>query len=99
MFDSSIDRLRVIAFIEGLSFLVLLFIAMPMKYILGDPIPVKIVGMSHGVLFIIFIYLLIAAAREHQWSLKFNFYSFLMSLIPFGTFFLEKKLKKISVKK
>lgn len=94
MFDSSIRNFRIITFTEGVSYLVLLFIAMPIKYFGGNPIPVKIVGMTHGVLFILFVVLLWIAAIEHKWSWKYNFIAFLASLIPFGTFFLDSDLKK-----
>lgn len=94
MFDSSIKNFRIITFIEGISFLVLLFIAMPMKYFGGNPIPVKIVGMTHGFLFILFVGLLCLASMEHKWSWKYNTIAFISSLIPFGTFFLDSDLKK-----
>jgi integral membrane protein len=80
---------------EGISYLVLLFMAMPLKYFAGMPIFVKVVGMAHGVLFILFIVYLIIAAREYRWSMKFNFWAFISSLVPFGTFYLEKKLKQM----
>lgn len=91
---SSIRKFRIITFVEGISFLTLLFIAMPIKYLGGNPIPVKIVGMTHGLLFMLFIYFLYEAAREHKWNLKYNFLAFLSSLIPFGSFVLDVDLKK-----
>ena len=94
MFSSSIKNFRIITFIEGISFLVLLFVAMPMKYFGGNPIPVKIVGMTHGILFILFIGLLYLASIEHKWNWKYNVIAILSSLIPFGTFFLDSDLKK-----
>ncbi|MBL0709235.1 MAG: DUF3817 domain-containing protein [Sulfurimonas sp.] len=94
MLDSSIKKFRIASFIEGLSYLVLLFIAMPIKYIGGNPIPVKIVGMTHGVLFCLFIYFLYTAMSEHKWSKKFSLFAFITSLVPFGMLFLDKYLKK-----
>lgn len=94
MFNSSIRNFRIITFVEGVSFLVLLFIAMPMKYIGGNPLPVKYIGMTHGMLFILFIGLLYFASSEHKWSWKFNIVAVLSSLIPFGTFILDLNLKK-----
>lgn len=94
MFDSSIRNFRIITFIEGVSYLVLLFIAMPMKYFGDNPTPVKIVGMTHGVLFLIFVGLLCLASIEHKWSWKYNLVAFISSLVPFGTFFLDSDLKK-----
>ncbi len=94
MFDSSVKKFRIASFVEGLSYLALLFIAMPIKYLGGNPIPVKIVGMTHGLLFFLFIYFLYIAASEHKWSKKFSFLAFVSSLIPFGMIFLDKHLKK-----
>ncbi len=95
MTKSTIGQFRIIGFIEGISYLVLLFIAMPMKYMYENPIPVKIVGMTHGILFILFMMLLLAAAQKHKWSFKFNSLLFIASLVPFGTFFTDKKLKAL----
>lgn len=94
MFDSSLKRFRIISFVEGISYLALLFIAMPIKYLGDNPIPVKIVGMTHGVLFMLFVYLLYVVARKHKWDKKFVFFAFITSLLPFGMFFLDRDLKK-----
>ena len=82
--------------IEGISYLVLLFIAMPMKYIFGIYVAVKIVGMIHGVLFLLFCLLFIRAISISRWSLFDKIYLFLSSLVPFGMIFMEKRLQKIS---
>ena len=79
---------------EGVSFLVLLFVAMPLKYFMKMPEPVKIVGMAHGVLFIAFCILLLMAAIKYKWSVKTALIGFLLSFLPFGTFYLERILKK-----
>ncbi|BFU78409.1 DUF3817 domain-containing protein [Arcobacter sp. 15-2] len=92
---TNLKKFRLIAFMEGISFLVLLFIAMPIKYIIGEPIVVKYVGMAHGVLFLLFLFLLVVTARELKWNFGFITMAFIASLIPFGTFYLEKKLKVI----
>ncbi len=94
MFSSSIKKFRIVSFVEGISFLTLLFVAMPIKYIGGNPIPVKIAGMTHGLLFCLFIYFLYMAASEHKWSKKFSLFAFVTSLVPFGMLFLDKHLKK-----
>ena len=80
---------------EGISYLLLIFIAMPMKYIWEEPIYVKIVGMGHGVLFILFMYFLLVTTIEYKWKLPFVIFAFIASLVPFGTFYLETKLKVI----
>ncbi len=77
---------RLIAFIEGVSFLVLLFIAMPLKYWAGLPLAVRVVGTAHGVLFVLFIISLLDVMIRYRWSLLRGAVIFLSSLIPFGTF-------------
>lgn len=98
MLDSKLFQLRLISFLEGFSFLILLFFAMPMKYMMSEPIYVKYVGMAHGLLFIVFIYTLYNAWREYKWSFKFTFFAFLCSLIPFAPFYLERRLKLLPIK-
>jgi integral membrane protein len=89
---SSIGRLRVIGFWEGVSFLVLLAIAMPLKYFAGEPGAVRVVGMAHGVLFILYVWAAIQAALEHGWTWKRTGLVLLASLLPAGPFVVEAKL-------
>lgn len=77
---------------EGYSYIILVFIAMPMKYIFNFPLAVKIVGMVHGILFIMFCYLLYKASLEAKWSLKESLLFFTASLVPFGTFYTKSKI-------
>ena len=95
MLKTNMKKFRLIAFIEGISYLVLLFIAMPIKYLLDEPMVVKLVGMTHGGLFILFLLLLYVTAKEYKWNISFISMAFIASLVPFGTFYLEKKLKII----
>ena len=95
MFKNSFSRFRTISFMEGISYLILLFVAMPLKYFAGLPIFVKVVGMAHGVLFILFFVYLYFASKEHNWGRKFNITAFIASLVPFGTFVLENRLKEM----
>ncbi len=81
-----------IAILEGISFLVLLGIAMPLKYWADTPGPVRFVGMAHGVLFILYVLLLIQATFLYKWSLWKAVLGFILSLVPFGTFYADKKL-------
>lgn len=91
--NSSIGRLRLIGILEGVSFLVLLFLAMPVKYMLGNPTPVRVVGMAHGVLFILFVFYTIGVASIRQWSFtRVTWKLLLASVVPFGTFYVDKKL-------
>ena len=96
MLDTNLKKFRLIALLEGISFIVLLFIAMPIKYMLGEPLVVKFVGMTHGGLFLLFLYLLFVTAKEYKWKLSFISMAFIASLLPFGTFYLDKKLKLIN---
>jgi integral membrane protein len=93
---NSIQTLRILGFIEGVSYLMLLGIAMPMKYFFGFPMAVKIVGMAHGVLFIAYCLLLALQMKANKWNLLFGIYLFVATLIPFGTFVTDRKLAKIS---
>jgi len=85
-----LKKFRLINKIEGYSFLILLFIAMPLKYIVGFPIATKIAGMTHGLLFFVFIYQLIIATEEVPFSKKEAIIFFIASLLPFGSFYTDK---------
>lgn len=87
-----LGRLRIVGFLEGVSFLILLFIAMPLKYIAGEPESVRITGMAHGVLFVLYVLLVIHVKLERKWSIKKSVLALLASLVPFGTFFADVKL-------
>jgi integral membrane protein len=88
-----IGRLRLIGILEGLSFIVLLFLAVPVKYILGNPLPVRIVGMTHGMLFILFVMYTIGIASSRQWSFsRITWKLLLASVVPFGTFYVDRKV-------
>ncbi len=93
---SSIDRLRLVSFIEGVSFVLLIFIGMPLKYKMDMPMPNKIFGMGHGILTMVFVFALFNAWADKEIDLKVSFQTFVASLIPFGAFFMERKLKKLS---
>ncbi len=86
-------RLLNIGIAEGISYLVLLGIAMPLKYIGHMPTPVRVVGMLHGILFVGYGIALLQAKMAYSWSMKKTIIAFLLSFLPFGTFFLEKALK------
>ena len=92
MIKNSVKKFSFINTIEGWSYLILLFIAMPMKYMFEMPMAVKIAGMAHGILFIIFCLLLVQAWQDTKWKFRENIIFFIASLIPFGTFFTKKKI-------
>ncbi|MBN8833968.1 MAG: DUF3817 domain-containing protein [Sphingobacteriales bacterium] len=87
------NRFRMIAIAEGISFLVLLIIAMPLKYFYNYPHAVTYVGWAHGVLFVLYIALLIKVWEKYNWSFLKTAGAFIASLLPFGTFVLDHKLK------
>ena len=94
-FNSPIGRLRFIAFFEGISLLVLMLIAMPVKYIYGDPSLVRSVGMAHGVLFIVFIFSTILVSSDYKWKFFGTTWKVLLGgFLPFGTFYIDKKILK-----
>jgi integral membrane protein len=95
-FNTPIGRLRLVGFIEGLSYLILLGIAMPLKYFADMPLAVRIVGSAHGGLFVLF-FLCVAEVsfRRSWWSAKFWGAAFVASLIPFGTFVFDNWLKQL----
>jgi integral membrane protein len=89
-----VRNLRNIGNIEGISYLALLGIAMPLKYIGGIPKAVTIAGGIHGFLFVLFMIALMIVWRKKNWSYDKVAFAFLASIIPFGTFYLDKKLRK-----
>ncbi|MBC2594227.1 DUF3817 domain-containing protein [Ruficoccus amylovorans] len=90
----AIHRLRVVGLIEGISFLVLLGIAMPLKYFGDMPEAVKVVGWAHGLLFIGFVALLLTAMILAEWSLRRAAVFFAAALVPFGPFLVDKHLRR-----
>ena len=86
--------LRRIGFAEGVSLLLLLFVAMPLKYIWDQPEAVKIIGWMHGSLFVLFIILALYTFKRRNWSLKKLAIAFVAAFVPFGTFVFDRRLKK-----
>ena len=85
---------KIIALLEGLSLLLLLFFAMPMKYVMEEPVYVKVIGMAHGILFIVYIILAVILKIEENWDWKKFGIICIASIIPFGTFYIERKYLK-----
>lgn len=85
--------LRKVSFIEGISLLLLFFVAMPIKYGLGEPIVVTIVGSIHGALFLMLVALIIIVSRSDKWPRNLLWFALISSSIPFGMVALDKKLK------
>ncbi|BBG65732.1 hypothetical protein NNO_1029 [Hydrogenimonas sp.] len=87
---SELKRFRFVNKVEGYSYLVLLFVAMPLKYIFGFAVATKIFGMIHGILFIWFIYQLVKAALKVPFTKRESIIFFVASLVPFGSFYTDK---------
>ena len=90
--QTALGRLRLVGYLEGVSFLVLLLIAMPLKYLAHQPAAVRLVGMAHGLLFLLYVFLLIQNTIEHSWTWRKATLAFLASLVPLGTFWADRRL-------
>lgn len=90
----TLSTFRRIAILEGWSYIILLGIAMPLKYWANMPLAVKYVGWAHGVLFVLYIAFLLQCVWKYRWGFFKMVWIFAASLIPFGTFILDKQLKK-----
>ena len=90
---TTLDRLRKIGKAEGISYLLLLGIAMPLKYGAGMPLAVSIVGSIHGLLFVVFCMALLHALLTTPLTFKWSVIAFIASLLPFGPFVIDRHLK------
>ena len=103
-----IGKFRLVGIIEGISYLLLLGVAMPLKYHFGDVtvyeagekiyeygIYVKVVGMTHGILFILYCLLLAMTMRQQKWQRSYGIYLFIAAFIPFGTFYTDRRLREL----
>lgn len=97
LLQSNTGRLRIIAFLEGISLLILIFIAVPLKYFGHDPSLVKAMGPIHGALFLLFVFNTLSVGVEQQWKFKATTWKVLIAcIIPFGTFYIDSRiLRKI----
>lgn len=92
--NTALGRFRVVALLEGLSYIALFGVTMPLKYMADMPGPNKVVGMTHGILSVIYVIFLIHATVAQKWSLPKALVALIASLIPMGAFVLEWKLRK-----
>ncbi len=92
LLKTPLGRLRLIGFWEGLSFLVLLGIAMPLKYFAGWPLAVRVVGMAHGILFLLYVAAAVQAALEYSWSWRRTAVVLAASLLPAGPFIVDARI-------
>lgn len=92
MFGTPLKRLRLLGYIEALSFLLLLGVAMPLKYLVGIPEAVQIAGWIHGLLFIALCAVLAQVTWLERWPLSRSALVFVAALLPLGPFFIREKL-------
>lgn len=93
----TLKNFRLLAMIEGVSLLTLLFIAMPLKYYAGVTQVVPVVGMIHGLLFMAFMMSSLNISHKLNWPIYFWLLVFVSSIVPGGTFLMDLKLKKIVI--
>ncbi|MBC8081965.1 MAG: DUF3817 domain-containing protein [Hymenobacter sp.] len=92
LLTTALGRLRLVGFLEGCSFLVLLGIAMPLKYLAGQPAAVRQVGTAHGVLFVLYVLLVLQNALESRWPLRKTLLALVASFLPLGPFWADRHL-------
>ncbi|WP_435413269.1 DUF3817 domain-containing protein [Psychroserpens mesophilus] len=91
---SLFNSFKVIALLEGISYILLLFVAVPIKYLADDPQYVKLLGMPHGLLFVAYIVLAVLLASQLKWHGKTLLIVLAASVIPFGTFYVDRTYLK-----
>lgn len=89
-FITSVGRLRLLAFLEGVSLLVLVFVAVPMKHFFDNPAAVKAIGPVHGALFLLFIFNALRVGVEERWKFRETTWKVLLAcFVPFSTFYID----------
>jgi integral membrane protein len=94
MLKTNLGILRLLAILEGISYILLLGVSMPLKYVFEIPEFTYPVGMAHGVLFVAYCFWVLIVGRTYKWSLLTLFWALLASLLPFGTFVADSKIFK-----
>lgn len=89
-----LNTFRLVALFEGISYILLLFIATPIKHFTDDPQYVKLLGMPHGLLFVGYVALAVLLRSTYKWDVKTMAIILVASILPFGTFYIEKKYLK-----
>jgi len=92
MFKSKLAGLRTLAWLEGISFLLILCVTMPLKYFYAMPAPNLVIGMIHGVLFLAYCVYVILVRYEKKWNISVTCWALIASLLPFGTFVADARL-------
>jgi len=94
LLKTPLGQFRLVSLAEGISYILLMFLAMPLKYLAGEPMLVRIFGTIHGGLFVLFVLTLLLAAFNRAWRLQRVLIAFIASILPFGAFFLERSLRQ-----
>ncbi|MCF6353155.1 MAG: DUF3817 domain-containing protein [Cyclobacteriaceae bacterium] len=94
MMKITITQFKLVAILEGISFLVLLGIAMPLKYVWGYTEATQAIGMAHGLLFIAYVIMVILIRKQLGWNVKTTSLALIASVLPFGPFVVDRKLLK-----
>ncbi|TWF45255.1 integral membrane protein [Chitinophaga polysaccharea] len=93
LFKTKIGRLRIIGYLEGISLLVLVFVAVPMKYYFGNPSLSKALGPIHGAIFLLFLFNTLSVGVEQNWKFKTTTWRVILAcFIPFGTFYIDSRI-------
>jgi len=93
LFNTNIGRLRIIGALEGTSLLILLFIAMPLKYVFHEPAVTRVMGTIHGGLFLLYIFNTLSVGVEQKWRFADTTWKVLLAcIIPFGTFYIDRTI-------
>ncbi|MEJ7734985.1 MAG: DUF3817 domain-containing protein [Polyangiaceae bacterium] len=94
LLSTDVGRFRVVSILEGISYLLLLGVAMPLKYLAGEPRAVRVVGTVHGGLFVLFVIALALVTIRARWRWTRTAVAMIASLLPFGAFALERSLRR-----
>jgi integral membrane protein len=92
--SNDLEWLKLSGYAEGISFLVLLLIAMPLKYWFGMPMAVRMVGSVHGALFIVYAVMVLSCARAHKWPGSLVGLGLLAAFLPLGPFWFDRRLRQ-----
>lgn len=93
LFKTNIGRLRLLGMLEGISLLILVFIAVPLKYYFGQPVISQWLGPVHGALFLLFVFNTLSVGVEYKWTFRTTTWKVLLAcMIPFGTFYIDRKI-------
>lgn len=93
LFKTKIGRLRIIGYLEGISLLVLICVAVPLKYYFNNPNLSKALGPIHGAIFLLFLFNTVSVGVEQNWKFKTTTWKIILAcFIPFGTFYIDNKI-------